>query len=87
MFTLSCNQHNKLESDNFLEDSIRKQVLSGQQTLNLKEIAEFKWDSLIILTPYSDPKTLSEQLKVDFSNVEHAGIQFRDDINLIGIGV
>jgi hypothetical protein len=81
MLILSCNK--KLESDKFLENSIREKVLSGQRIMDLNEIADFKWDSLIILTPYSIPENLSEKFEADFSAVEHTGIQHRDDINLI----
>lgn len=58
---LSCNQ--KLESDQFLENSIREKVLSGDKTIDLNEIADFNWDSLIILTPYSNPEILRKNLK------------------------
>ena len=80
---ISCSGPEKLESDKSLENSIRQNVLSGKEILNFTELTQFKWDSLIILTPYSDPESLSDKFNVDFSPVEHAGIQHRDDINLI----
>ncbi|RDV15410.1 hypothetical protein DXT99_10165 [Pontibacter diazotrophicus] len=83
MFTLSCSGPEKLESDKSLENSIQQNVSSGQETLDFNELTQFKWDSLIILTPYSNPESLADKFDVNFSSIEHAGIQSRDDINLI----
>ncbi len=83
ILVLSCGRPDKLESDKSLEESIQQNILSGQATLDFKELAQFKWDSLIILTPYSNPERLSDKFDVDFAPVEHASIQHRDNINLI----
>lgn len=80
---LSCGQADKLQSDKELEDLIKENVLSGQPILNLDSIAQFAWDSIIILTPYANPEDISQRFKIDLSKIGTSNIEHRDDINVL----
>ena len=80
---LSCRQNEKVRSDRVFEDLIKQNVLSGQPILNLDSIAQFEWDSIIILTPYANPADISEQFKIDLSKIATTNIESRDDINVL----
>jgi hypothetical protein len=82
----SCKQGNKfkpdrLNSDKELEAKIKKGVTSGQKTLDLGKIANFNWDSLLILTPYVNSDRIEKQFRINLWQTKHSGIDTRDDIN------
>lgn len=74
----------KLESDKVLEHKIKQAVTKGKPTvLDLNAITDFEWNEILILTPYTNPKEIENNLGIDLSSIKHSGIQSRDDINLI----
>jgi hypothetical protein len=77
----SCEQSDRLNTDTKLEEKIKKGVTSREKTLNIGELADFKWDSLLILTPYVNPDLMEVQYGINLSKIKHTGIKSRDDIN------
>ncbi len=78
LFTIqSCS---KLKNDEQLELKIKEVVLSGKDELILKDLTNFEWDNLLILTPYSSIATFEEKLKINLTKVQDVGIESRDDI-------
>ena len=80
---LSCDQGDNVGSDIVLEDLIKENVLSGQSILDLDSITKFEWDSVIILTPYTNPKDISGHFNIDLAKIEATNIEHRDDINVL----
>jgi hypothetical protein len=60
---------------------LQKRVKSGEPLLNISESTDFGWDSLLILTPYSQPENIEQRFKIDLSKTKHSNIEMRDDIN------
>lgn len=81
MVLLSCSPGEKLENDPLLVQQIQKQVKSGQPILNLSQLTEFSWDSLLILTPYSQVDSIERRLTTDLSKIKPSSIEFNDRIN------
>jgi hypothetical protein len=77
----SCGQKELLNSDKKTENNIKTAVTSGQQTLELKTITDFTWDSLLILIPYSNYDKIEKDLNINLSKIKHTNIESRDDIN------
>jgi len=77
----SCGQDDRLKTDAELVEKITEVVASGQRTLDLGEIADFNWDSLLILTPYLIPDEVEQQFRINLSRTRHSMIESRDDIN------
>jgi len=78
---VACEQVTTLKSDNELKEIIKEKVLSGQESLDLKTLTDFQWDSLIILTPYENYDEIENQYNIDLSQVMHSNIESRDDIS------
>jgi hypothetical protein len=77
----SCGQKEKLYADEELKDKIEKTVTSGQKILDLGVVADFDWDSLLIITPYANFDDTEENLHIDLSRTEHVNMDSRDDIS------
>ena len=77
----SCGQADKLNSDSELVTKMQKEVTSGQASLDLGKLTDFEWDSLLILTPYSNTNDIEGQFNIDLSLTKHSGIEHRDDIS------
>ncbi len=77
----SCGQNESLYTDKDLEDKIKRVVTSGDSILDLSAVADFDWDSLLIITPYANFDDTEENLNIDLSSTEHVNIESRDDIN------
>ncbi len=78
---ISCSGNKKLESDPILVQRLQRQVKSGQPILNLGQLTEFQWDSLLILTPYSQVDIIEKRLSIDLSKIKPSKIEFNDGIN------
>ena len=82
----SCGENNpshKISNDTEHFDLLKKEILSGKEIIRFENIMKFKWESLIILTPYSAAEKVEKENKIDLNSIEHFGIDTRDDINLI----
>jgi hypothetical protein len=77
----SCGPKEKLHTDKDLEAKIKKGVTSGDKVLDLAAVADFDWDSLLIITPYADFDDTEDNLNIDLGLTEHVNIESRDDIN------
>jgi hypothetical protein len=77
----SCGQRDQIYSDKDLEEKIKKSVTSGDKVLDLAIVADFDWDSLLIITPYANFDDTEENLGIDLGQTEHVNIESRDDIN------
>ena len=77
----SCRQKEQLITDRELEEKIRNGVTSGDKILDLGVIADFSWDSLLIITPYANFDDTEKNFNIDLSRTEHVNIESRDDIN------
>lgn len=77
----SCRQKEPLYTDKDLEDKIKKAVTSGDNILDLSAVADFEWDSLLIITPYANFDDTEANLNIDLSRTKHVNIESRDDIN------
>ncbi|WP_299315060.1 hypothetical protein [uncultured Aquimarina sp.] len=78
---VSCNK--SIESDLSLKTKLDEIILSNQTEINFDKIADFEWDQLLILPPYSITKKIEEKLSIDLSIVKNSKIESRDDINLL----
>ena len=72
-----------LTSDERLEFKIKESVISDKKELNFKDLTDFEWDSLLVLTPYTESKRIGEKFQIDLAKVEHVGMESRDDIVLL----
>jgi len=80
----SCGQHNDSASSNTqLVDKIENAISSGDSVLDLDKVADFSWDSLLILNPYTHLDVVSAELNVDLSSAKESAIDQRDDINVL----
>jgi hypothetical protein len=77
---LTLQSCSKLASEKRLEQRIKETVLSGKSELNLKELTDFKWDNLLIITPYARFETVERQFEINLDKVQDVGIESRDDI-------
>ncbi|OFX87830.1 MAG: hypothetical protein A2W99_16070 [Bacteroidetes bacterium GWF2_33_16] len=80
----ACNSPtSKMESDSNLESKLKGTVLSDTNSIIMKELTEFDWDSLLILTPYAIPEALEKSYNVNLKPIYEVGIDYRDDICLL----
>ena len=82
-FLTACSSYVRINLDNLLKEKIQDAVISGKEIIDFKEMAEFDWDSLIILAPYSRLDVLEQKYNVDFRPIYHTGIDHRENISLI----
>ena len=73
-----CQLENNERIESFIVEN-----LSSQSEIDFSEIDWFEWDKLIIVSPYTDLKTLSKGIGVDFGNIENHAIQNVDFYNLL----
>ena len=82
----SCGENNpsyEVSNDTEHFDLLEKEIASGKEIIRFQNFTKFKWESLIILTPYSVAEKVEKENKIDLNSIEHFGIDTRDDINLI----
>ena len=83
---LSCVQNNtshKILNDTEHLEVLKKEIISGKDTIRFEDIMNFEWESVIILTPYSRVEKVEKEYNIDLSSIEHFMIEIREDINLI----
>ena len=73
---ISCNKN-----DYILESKISAEIIQKKE-LNLSNYNEFDWDSLIVISPYSNIQKIANENKLDLANVSKS-IESLDNINLI----
>lgn len=73
---ISCNKN-----DYILKSKISAEIIQTKE-LNLSNYNEFDWDSLIVISPYSNIQKIGNENKLDLANVSKS-IESLDDINLI----
>ena len=76
LIIISCNKN-----DYILESKISAEIIQNKE-LNLSKYNDFEWDSLIVISPYSNLEKIANQNKLDLSNVSKS-IESLDDINLL----
>lgn len=77
---LSCADK-QLESDPLLVQRLQEEVISGDSIIDLSRVTEFSWDSLLILTPYTELARIERELSIDLSLIKPSPIEFNDGIN------
>ena len=66
----ACNSPtSKMESDINLETKLRETVLSDKDSFIMKELTEFDWDSLLILTPYAIPEAFEKSYNINLKPI------------------
>jgi hypothetical protein len=70
----------RLENDEGLAQQIKETVLSGKEELRLRDLTDFQWDNLLILTPYTQIDRIEKKYQIDLSQVQDLGIGSRDGI-------
>lgn len=55
----------------------------AQQPFNLREIAEFEWDRVVLLGPYSDRATAERALRTKWPEYFLVGLESSDSFSLI----
>ena len=83
---LSCVQNNtshKILNDTEHLEVLKKEIISGKDTIRFEDIMNFEWESVIILTPYCRVGKVEKEYNIDLSSIAHFMIEIREDINLI----
>jgi hypothetical protein len=84
---ISCGQDKKYESAKFKEllTEIIKSKINNPNRIEivLKDLTDFKWDSFIVVPPYSKLSDLEKELKINLKMIECTDIERRDDINIL----
>ena len=83
LWTLTLQSCIDMPSDKALDSWMKTKILSGADRLIMKEITDFKWDSLLILRPYSMPDRTEDDLDINLSMIKYTGIDFGDNTNVL----
>ena len=81
--TLTLQACKDLPSDRALDEKMKSRIFSGADGLVMSELTDFKWDSLLILRPYSLPDLIEDELDIDLSTIKHTDISYRDNANVL----
>jgi len=79
----SCQYFVQLKSDKVLTKKIELEFSDKLKTTDLTKLDYFKWDSVIILAPYSNIESIEEKLNLDLENIRNNKIHSYDNINLM----
>jgi hypothetical protein len=86
-FFISCSRDRKYESIKFkklLIDKIQTKINNPNRIeIIMKDLTDFKWDSFIVIPPYTKLSLLENELKLNLKKVECTEIEKRDDINVL----
>lgn len=77
----SCQYTNQLSSDKNITEKIEVKLKS--EFIDLSDLNDFEWDSLLILGAYSDIEKIEKELNLDLGNIKENEIKYSDSINLI----
>ncbi|MBU2922215.1 hypothetical protein KO504_12750 [Winogradskyella psychrotolerans] len=80
---ISCGYLFQLENDKILTEKIEAELNSKNKTVDFPKIANFEWDSLIILGPYSQVEKIEEELNLNLTNIRQNGIRYSDYYDLV----
>jgi len=80
---ISCGYLFQLENDKILSEKIEAELNSKSKTVDFPKIADFEWDSLIILGPYSQVEKIEEELNLNLTNIRQNGIRYSDYYDLV----
>jgi len=73
----------QLENDKILTEKIEAELNSKNKIVDFQKVADFEWDSLIILEPYSQVEKVEEELNLNLINIRQNGIRYSDFYDLI----
>jgi hypothetical protein len=77
---VSCSD---MPTDKELDLKLKTKILSGVDKFYMSELTNFKWDSLLILKPYSVPDRIEDKFDIDLSMVKYTGIDYGDNTNVL----
>jgi hypothetical protein len=80
---ISCGYLFQLENDKILAEKIETELNSESNKIDFTKVADFEWDSLIILGPYSQVEKIEEELNLNLKNIRQNGIRYSDYYDLI----
>ncbi|WP_292948630.1 hypothetical protein [Olleya sp. UBA1516] len=80
---ISCGYLFQLENDKKLTEKIITELHSKNRTVDFSKVADFEWDSLIILGPYSQVERIEEEFSLNLKNIRQNGIEYSDYYDLI----
>jgi hypothetical protein len=80
---ISCGYLFQLENDKILTEKIETELSSKNRTIDFAKVADFEWDSLIILGPYSQVEKIEEELSLNLENIRQNGIEYSDYYDLV----
>ena len=80
---ISCGYLFQLENDKILTKKIEAELNSKNKTVDFSKVADFEWDSLIILGPYSQVEKIEEELNLNLINIRQNGIRYSDFYDLV----
>jgi hypothetical protein len=80
---ISCGYLFQLENDKILTEKIEAELNSKNKTVDFSKVADFEWDSLIILGPYSQVEKIEEELNLNLLNIRQNGIRYSDFYDLV----
>ncbi len=79
----SCQYLNPLHSDKALTEKIEEEIRTNPGIVDLSKLADFEWDNMLILGPYSEIDKVETELNIDLENIRENGIEYDDRINLM----
>ncbi|MFT4734612.1 MAG: hypothetical protein ACI9K1_001569 [Arcticibacterium sp.] len=80
---ISCGYLFQLENDKILTEKIEAELNSKNKTVDFAKVADFEWDSLIILGPYSQVEKIEDELNLNLTNIRQNGIEYSDFYDLV----
>ena len=82
-FLTSCGYLFQLENDKILTEKIEAELNSKNKTVDFPKVADFEWDSLIILGPYSVVDEIEKEFNLNLTNIRQNGIEYSDFYDLV----
>ena len=80
---ISCGYLFQLENDKILTEKIEAELYSKNKIIDFAKVADFEWDALIILGPYSQVEEIEEELNLNLINIRQNGIEYSDFYDLV----
>lgn len=87
---ISCpsDKRPELRTDTLLKEKFailtnNARKISDTISFRLDTLTNFSWDSMFIITPYFSVEYLEKWTKVDLTIIKNAGIESRDEINVL----
>ena len=80
---ISCGYLFQLENDKTLTEKVETELHSNNRAVDFEKVADFEWDNLIILGPYSQVEKIEEEKGLNLENIRQNGIEYSDYYDLI----